>query len=64
MTGLTKDHQDPGSNPNVEDVEASAEEEDLICDAVEPSEEKDLTSFKGCLRSCCPIVANAIQDLR
>ena len=42
------------------------EEEDLICDAVEAasSEDKDLSTFKGCLRSCCPNVLDVINDLR
>ena len=37
---------EPGSN-TIEDPDVEAEEEDLICDAVEQTEEKDLTSFKG-----------------
>ena len=39
-----------------------AEEEDLICDAVEASVEE--AGLKGCLRSCCPLVINALNDLR
>ena len=41
---------------------ASEEDEDLICDAVEPQPE--VKGFKGCLQSCCPLVSNAINDLR
>ena len=46
MIYILKNLLEPGSN-TIEDPDVEAEEEDLICDAVEQTEEKDLTSFKG-----------------
>ena len=64
MTQVTEVSQFEMSADATADATADAEEdgEDLIIDAVEPQPE--VKGFKGCLQSCCPIVTNAINDLR
>lgn len=57
---MASSSKNPASNDDPED-------DDLICDAVQhdaQASEADLTSFKGCLQSCCPMVISAINDLR
>ncbi len=62
-------HQEDKAGSEAALAVSDEDEEDLICDAVQdedPNKERrpDLSSFKGCIRCCCPMVIGTLNDLR